>query len=639
MSLKDLKKTYLNDEQVGGKLENLDDYTAAIKTIIYIRNDNSNFNIKLEQLYKNLDTDYKAIVRNTLYYLYTQGHYQDKIRMIATANGIINPENPSFGIGTYRGNTPSAEQVNIIVGLLNQDKNSGDIVNALNLYNRSEKDLSNSDRRKRSRLPTTSEEARARSRSRVESLVKPSPSIDSSGSSPGSRSSSGSRSSPGSRSSSGSRSSPGSRSPSRSDAAAAAARSDDDSAPSVPTSLSLVDPRTSYFRSIETQIAEIGADNNLIRLRLESAAQNKNIKYKDIKCGKPDSVIKNDDDCNDFLSKFINGNKEERHKFISDIAKNRTIQITNIENINPEDALLFLKELQFKRKKYISEIISKIIYRVETYNEWVDRMNADNKDGKKETYVKNPNVKRFIEDLVKSVNSNFSLLNKDITSTDLDKLVLALKSGIITDERFKEILDNLVKIPDERNSANVPKRWRDRGLKQKDTNEWYIEFYKQIKEEWNKEKDEFNSNKNFYGKPIDLVKDEPREGAQILFNMLTSPLIVPQTGGENVNSLLKSQWSEISDKIEEKELKLMGNVDIEEKIKEHGEIIDKKNELLKIMSDYNKFLNLNNLDSLKNIQPSVLLGGYQELLDKEDETLEYVSKKMYYVNRLLDHIE
>ena len=66
-----------------------------------------------------------------------------------------------------------------------------------------------------------------------------------------------------------------------------------------------------------------------------------------------------------------------------------------------------------------------------------------------------------------------------------------------------------------------------------------------------------------------------------------------------------------------------------------GDVVDTE-ALLKIMSDYSKFINSNKLNSSKDM--SLLIGGYQELLSKEEQTSEYLNKKLYVIDELLKHV-
>ena len=349
----------------------------------------------------------------------------------------------------------------------------------------------------------------------------------------------------------------------------------------------------------------------------------KPLEYKPIKCD--DGTFDENPDCENFIKKFVGADHKTKRDYISKIATDRVPEIRDIKGIDPRIALSFLASLGFKKKKQIKEDIHKIVYYVESYDEWKDRIEKEDgaKSVKRPTYLGNHNVTDFINGLIDILNNNLVFINKHLNH---------------------ELIPNMNKIYDDtitviNATPKVPAEWVNKGLTQDRTNRWYESFITKVRKDWKDEKDKFDIEKDLetsvYGKKVNLINDEPREGILYVFNSVY-PGYFGTGGGKSIEKEFGSKWSNIKNVLSQKNLKLMGNVDINEKLKEYGEINKQKDDLLKIMSDYGKFINSSKLNSSKDM--SLLIGGYQELLNKEGETSEYLNKKLYVINELLNHV-
>ena len=350
----------------------------------------------------------------------------------------------------------------------------------------------------------------------------------------------------------------------------------------------------------------------------------KPIVYETIKCN--DSVLSDKNKCETFIKEFVDGNSKTKHEYIKKLATDIPT-ITDIKKVNPQIALSFLSALGVKKRKYLDdrEQVKQILYKVEPYSEWLSRVTDEDKDKDKtdkRSYASAPNVKKFITELISILNNNLEYINK------------GFKPSLIDEKFYDKSVDVKTLTPD------VPKAWKDKGLEQSYTDRWYKNFAESIRDKWAKDKEEYAKatavSENIYGKKVDLQEDQPREGIAILFDRFFYPGQNPFRGGAKISSLLESKWSNIKEILSTKDLKLMGNVDIDDKLKEFGEINEKKDALLKIMSDYSNFVTSSKLNSPKDI--SLLIGGFQELLSKEEETEEYLNKKLYIINELLNHV-
>jgi hypothetical protein len=360
---------------------------------------------------------------------------------------------------------------------------------------------------------------------------------------------------------------------------------------------------------------------------VEPTTDGKKIEYKPIDCDS-NEVLGDKDKCVSFLTEFINGDLNKKREYIKAISKNeKTLpDIKHFEKLDPNIIISFLKQLNFKKIKYLDDKFQQILYKVQSYDDWLKTIVGEEA---KKTYATNVSFKVFVKKLINILNSNPDFLNTNVKKGDEKSSTTYAKKH--SDQSSEDLLAK-GKADGE---LTVPEYWKDRGLRQIDTDNWYISFIDKVKNDWEKEKEEFKKY-NVNGKPVNLVNDGPREGIATILDLL-SGVQYPFIGGSNINLLLKSKWENINNKLYEKGLKLMGNVDVEEKIKEYGNINAQKEELLKIMSDYNKFANSNNLDPSNDV--SVLTGGFQQLINKEEETLEFLNKKMFAINKLLDLIE
>ena len=367
--------------------------------------------------------------------------------------------------------------------------------------------------------------------------------------------------------------------------------------------------------------AAAGTSSNLFNVWVEPTS-GRPLEYKPIKCD--DDTFENNNKCENFIKAFVNGSRQVKHEYIKQIATGGVPDIKNLNKVHPQIALSFLGSLGFKKKKQIDDKIHKIVYNVEPYDEWAKRITEQNKktEDNRDTYAENGNVKKFINDLINILNNNLVFINKH------------LSYELIPDTRG--LYDEKVGVDKIR--PNVPKEWQKKGLRQEDTNRWYESFITKIRNDWKNETAKFEKEKNLetsvYGRKVNLINDEPREGVLYFFNSIYPGYFAG--GGKNIEKELGSKWSNIKNILSQKKLKLMGNVDINEKLKEYGEINKQKDDLLKIMSDYGKFINSSKLNSSKDM--SLLVGGYQELLSKEEQTSEYLNKKLYVINELLNHV-
>jgi len=356
----------------------------------------------------------------------------------------------------------------------------------------------------------------------------------------------------------------------------------------------------------------IGYDDSfLFNIWLKSVNDNKPIEYAKLKCNDTDI------DCNNFLKEFVEGDIKVKHDFIKKIVdgKKKKLYDIKLDEIDPKLALEFLSSIGFKKKKCADERVHQVVYKVESYDQWKNRINDSklSKDDNK-TRASDQKVKNLIEKLIYVLNNNLHYLNKGISPVD-EKFY-----GSVKDEDIPKL----------------PGYWEERGLIKEDTKKWYENFIKMINDKWTKEKEELKKLNEAKGNlPVDLVRDRPREGVVGIFLNILDPY-GRFKGGARINSALESEWDKIKNMLSKKNLKLMGNVDIDEKLKEFGELDSKKDELYKIISDYNNLAKSTNLNSEKDMV--VLVGGFQELINKSNEKQEYISKKLYFINELLNHV-
>ncbi len=383
-------------------------------------------------------------------------------------------------------------------------------------------------------------------------------------------------------------------------------------------------------------VGKHGDNDALFNVWVESST-NQEIKYEPIKCS-ANLVFNPNNNCEKFINEFINGDTKTKHEYIKNIANGYAVPtIKDINQVHPKVALSFLSAMGLKKRKYLDDRqrVHKVVYKVEPYDEWKKRIDdEDTISQKPRAYASDTNVKSFVKSLIEVLNNNLQFLNKSfIAHSDGNRLYENEKTG----EKYPTTIGNA--IPGTNDSTpTVPAKWLAKDLDQAATNKWYREFIAAIRGEWDKQKKEYNDTviikNNMYGKKIDLIDDQPREGASIFFSrILGSPYFV---GGSKSDKVIESKWSEIKQLLSDKNLKLMGNVDIDEKLKEYGNILEKKDDLFKIMSDYSKFVNSANLNSSKDI--TLLVGGYKELLSKEEETSEYLNKKLYVMEKLISYV-
>lgn len=134
-------------------------------------------------------------------------------------------------------------------------------------------------------------------------------------------------------------------------------------------------------------------------------------------------VTKDGDFCRDYIANCLIANDSTLESCVKKLkeAPNFTQDLREVaEHIHPQMAKATLRKLAFKQFPRHSDVAGKVINVCQSVNEWLADVRSEQNSATFENIMENEPLRRYLDVVVKFVNANPAILNKDYNGASLD---------------------------------------------------------------------------------------------------------------------------------------------------------------------------------------------------------------------------